>query len=407
MVIALVPFENSPKFNYVRKMSVVPAGYTGAMDGGGISTPLNHQFPRLNAARNSIFDAMRGDRTIMEEMGQPVEKKILSGLTRDMMEILLDENASDDTKANLYLNAINRYLTYTGKVNSLVPIATVRRKRAKPTPETVGISPQHIYNPIGKVKPTRDLFEKGGMFDDLVRPEFDKMASTSFHTPKREGGREGKDGRVGGPSPLPSHPPAGAEAASGSRGGYDDEEMWEPSLFDESPKSSRETSLHGDDKADSEDSDEGGSISSSSSDGEETPEKLFKRETISRREPAAFTIEDVIGDLHHSHKRRGKSVLKNILAHIPAKELAWSDTGMVILNGTELQVPIASLLQNNLNKSASKKDIAGSTAFDRILLKYRAANPSGVGIFGEETDKSGSGLVAPTIGQNKILYWET
>jgi hypothetical protein len=217
MVIALVPFENSPKFNYVRKMSVVPAGYTGAMDGGGISTPLNHQFPRLNAARNSIFDAMRGDRTIMEEMGQPVEKKILSGLTRDMMEILLDENASDDTKANLYLNAINRYLTYTGKVNSLVPIATVRRKRAKPTPETVGISPQHIYNPIGKVKPTRDLFEKGGMFDDLVRPEFDKMASTSFHTPKREGGREGKDGRVGGPGAPPPPPPPRGGGGGGKR----------------------------------------------------------------------------------------------------------------------------------------------------------------------------------------------
>jgi hypothetical protein len=395
MVIGLVPFAQSPSFKYIRKMSMVQLGE-------GKSTPLNHQYP-MNTSQSGLINEMRNNRTLMEEFGQPVEKKILSGLTRDMMDILMDETASDDTKANLYLNAINRYLTYSGKVNALIPIATMRRKVLKSTPESVGISPQHEYNPSGKHnKPTRDLFS------DLVEPIFNEfnreepVPSTSnvqkpfFFTPARrlapqEVGREGEDGRGGAPPP----PPLPSLAAT-TKTAEDAATAWG------TPRISKIFS----ESDDSESDDESEAVEF------ESPEsnRLYRKRLQALNEQRATPPETIIEKVVPVHRVKAKKMLSRIVHSVPKSEIDWNNTGHAIINNTAIATPLSQLIQNNLNKPSSKKQLDGSVAFDNILLKYRVMNPSGVAIhptggdddednWGDTENKSGS-------GRNKIVYWE-
>jgi hypothetical protein len=408
MVIVLTPYEQAPRFKHIRKMSM-QEGY-GSNIGGGKSTPLSHTYPGMKSARHSIYNSMRDDRGVMEEMQQPLEKRILSALTKDMLDILLDDKADDDVKANLYLNAINRYLTYSGKVNALAPVATMRRRRIKQTPEAQGVSAQHRYQNTmpnqqqRDEKQTRDLFTKlpapfvEGVRLPGVNPLLRRSQSFTL-TPSRLAinrgwGEEGGVGRgeVGvPPSPLPSlprgpAPPAPAAAAS--------DEMWTK------PRDAKKGS-------DDSDDDDFNSIVSSD-EGDDNDTKQFDAGASTSTALDRYPADSIVSQIVPKHKVRARRAMERIVGLIPAESLNWSKTGQAILNGTLIETPISALLQNSLNKKS--KDMAGSTVFNDLMLQYRILNPSSVDPLQRvrNTD-SEDDIVAPTgsgISNRKIVNWE-
>jgi len=123
MVVQLIPFDTENKFKNIRKMSMVNSHI---QEGGGQLRPL--QFPSSHAPvedKKTFYKNTLVNTAIQSELGKPINEKIISHLSRDIIDILQDHELNDAQKASNYLQAIKRYLIYQGKLNNLTPVGSI------------------------------------------------------------------------------------------------------------------------------------------------------------------------------------------------------------------------------------------------------------------------------------------
>src|SRR5882724_11737289 len=124
MVVNLIPTNSSDaKFKYIKKMMMYGAGaFTN------INTPTNTIQPILSNTEHDRFQQNYKDykenKIARANIGESINSKILTHLSRDITDILYDTNLNDDSKAANYLNAVKRYLTYRGKMYPITPVTS-------------------------------------------------------------------------------------------------------------------------------------------------------------------------------------------------------------------------------------------------------------------------------------------
>ncbi len=122
MVVQLIPFDTENKFKNIRKMAMVNSNI---QEGGQLRTL---QFPSSYAPvedKKSFYKNTLVNTAIQSELSKPINEKIISHLSRDIIDILQDHELNDAQKASNYLQAIKRYLIYQGKLNNLTPVGSI------------------------------------------------------------------------------------------------------------------------------------------------------------------------------------------------------------------------------------------------------------------------------------------
>lgn len=144
MVVQLTPFniDTAGKFKHVRKMAMFnpmqqPQQMLSSTGMTGLAPllpaipwqqqlqqqqqPLPQQQSFLPTSQASAADkeqflkSFLTNKAIQSEMGRPIEDRVTSNLTRDMVDIAHNQELSDYDKTPLFLNALKRYMRYKEK----------------------------------------------------------------------------------------------------------------------------------------------------------------------------------------------------------------------------------------------------------------------------------------------------
>jgi hypothetical protein len=136
----LVPFERiaekanseTKQFKHVRKMAMFPNSMFG---GGGGDMAQSYYTPRIPPTTVSpYYRDLRETRALRSGLAEPIGQKVLSALSRDIVEIVNDSQSTDEQKASDYMHAIKRYLTFRNKQYSQTPVAETGRPFPFPPP---------------------------------------------------------------------------------------------------------------------------------------------------------------------------------------------------------------------------------------------------------------------------------
>jgi hypothetical protein len=317
MVIRLIPFNSSDNFKHIKKMAMIDV--TTQQQRGFGSTPINYNFPTTGAPqaeKTQFYNDYLQNVALQSELQKPIEEKIVSKLSQEMIDILQNPSKSDDARVYDYMNAIKRYLYYRNRAYNLAPVAAVNRKRVR-IQDSQGISPQHKYTPPKKKA-------KAGKRNRLFLDRDDVFSS---------------DGEAVGPPGAP-----GGDSPRRARG--------ESIINDEDDfKSIESKSNFGDDDDDDDDAGLDLGAYNVSDDGDGIDEDL-----INKDRQRALKVEDIVESVHPSLKPKVKLLLKKILEKVDRKELGWNENNEVIINGTVTQgVSFSNLLQNVVAKERSRK----------------------------------------------------
>src|SRR6266481_9885366 len=115
MRLQLIPFEliaNEEKSNlkHVYKMALVPQQ----------SPAVGSTMPMMNSATSYNNGLNNSPITVQPSM----DARVLSNLSREIVDILNDSSLNDDQRVSNYIHAIKRYLTFRDKVYNLTPVVS-------------------------------------------------------------------------------------------------------------------------------------------------------------------------------------------------------------------------------------------------------------------------------------------
>jgi hypothetical protein len=327
--IFLVPFERAiganretqKQFKYVRKMAMFPS----AMSGRGVGNmQTSYYTPREPATNMSPFYRdLREARALKSGLAEPIGQKVLSSLSRDIVEILNDPQANDEQKASDYMHAIKRYLTFRDKLYNQTPVGqTIIGAKTTPTTDFQVVSPEDRYagtKPRPTPTPRRRLFVPGSA--DAAVP----AASAPARAP-------------GGPA---------AAAAAGSvrdvdssllTDSEDDDDMF-GEVFDDAPAAA--------------------DVPMETARGEPSPVGGSR---------ASIPIDAIVKTMPTRLRLKAASLLTNILAKTDQRILNWTRNNELVIRGRTIPGSNFTELVSNTLRVDKKKPTTGSRDFLNVLL---------------------------------------
>jgi len=116
----LIPYDNltgseNKNFKFIRKMALVP-----------------YQNDKINSSANSntrtsasdFYQNYKDNKALEKTLNQPANVTVLSNLSREIVDILNDNNLNEDQRVSNYIHAIKRYLIFRDKVFNLTPVVS-------------------------------------------------------------------------------------------------------------------------------------------------------------------------------------------------------------------------------------------------------------------------------------------
>jgi hypothetical protein len=378
MVIRLIPFSSADNFKHVRKMAMVeitaPTTTATTQQGFG-STPIGYSFPTRNASqieKTQFYNDYLQNAAVQSELQKPIEEKIITGLSREIIDILQNPAKNDDARVYDYMNAIKRYLYYRNKTYNITPVASISgRKQQQQQPKqkkhvriqdySKGISPQEKFKRRAPVRnrSRNQLFLENDSDDDYG-----------------SGGEAAAAGTP--PGARPGGSPRSGELNS------DGDHYRSPKLVANDGEDSFDL---GDFDAENLNADE---------DGEDEDDYL-----INVDKQRALKIADIVRNVAPPLKPKVSSLLKKVIDKVDRKELGWNENNEPIINGLLVTgVSLGQLLQNVLVKNKSRKtDLKGFPDIVNVLLSNNIITEK----LGNELLQFGKGNSG---GSSRIRNWE-